>query len=200
MVVYGLDRELVCRVTPFLELGERVVWVGAPNPVALMSRWDILLLPVSLVWTGVFFYFFFIADTTDESGEQAFPGFFIVPFIVLAAYGTIGRFIFKWWRNRRTAYSVTDQRVMVLLSLPFTSRFRSLDLTELGGVQLEVRSGDSGSITFGNEPHKANWFSHTGLNPFQETKELPLAFLDIREVRKVNDLIVRQRDEFVKRA
>ena len=193
MVVYGLDRELVSRFDPFLAQGERLVWVGVPNPFAILSRWDMIVLPASLVWTGVFFYMYFIADTTDESGESTFPAFFVIPFVVLAVYGTVGRFVFKWWRNGRTAFALTDRRVMVLIRLPFTSRFRSLSLAELGGIELEVRGGGNGSITFGSQPHKANWFSNTGLNPFQETKELPLAFVDIKDVQKVNDLIARHR-------
>jgi hypothetical protein len=195
MIPFGLDQEKISKLRRFLEPNEKTLWIGAPKASAVFNRKDLILVPVSLLWTAVFLGVFFFADSSERPGDSAFPPFFAIPFSLIAAYGLIGRFVFKWWLNKRTVYAVTDRNVLVMTQLPFSSKLRTKGIDNLGEVQQDISSNGSGSLIFGGESRKANWLANTGLNPFQEANDLPLAFLGITDARSVHSLIVRQRDE-----
>lgn len=183
------------KLRELLQPGERTVWVGAPNPLSVFSRWDIIAIPISIVWTTLFLFVFFFRSSGDDTNDAIFPSFFAVPFVAAALYGLIGRFIFKWWINRRTIYAVTDRNVLVAVRFPFSTKVRTLDIGSLNGIQQDVSGSGRGTITFGEKPRNASWIANTGLNPFQYSKDLPLAFFNIADVRLVYSTIVRQRDE-----
>jgi hypothetical protein len=90
---------------------------------------------------------------------------------------------------------VTDRNVAVLTVMPFSATFRTLDIAGLPVVQQDVRSNGRGSITFGDEPTKAVWLTNIRKNFSRKKKDAPVVFMDIANVRRVHDLIVRQRDE-----
>lgn len=183
------------KLRQLLQPSEQAIWVGAPNPRSVFSRWDIIAIPFSAVWATLFVFMFFVRSSSDETSEAIFPSLFLVPFVALAAYAFVGRFIFKWWINRRTVYAVTDRNVLIAIYFPFSTKVRILDIGSLKGIQQDVSSSGRGTITFGDNPKNANWFANTGLNPFQSSKDLPLAFFNIADVRQVYSTIIRQRDD-----
>src|SRR5262245_20313073 len=85
---------------------ERVAWTGRPDPKRIFARGDLYMVPFSLMWGGFSIFW--------EAGVLSLgrPGFFALwglPFVLIGQYFIWGRFIYKWWDRRRTAYAVTDQ-------------------------------------------------------------------------------------------
>jgi len=77
------------------------------------------------------------------------PGpLFGVPFIVVALYLLIGRFIIDAVGRKRTAYAVTDRRAVIVSGI-FNRDTRSIFLRALAEVNITERRSGRGTITFG---------------------------------------------------
>lgn len=197
MIAYGIDKEKQSKLRPFLEPGERLLWTGAPGPSATFSKSDVLQIPLNIAWL-VFIAWFFGGYWNRGSDESEFPWFAAVPFFLIAFYNLFGRLVFKYWRNKRTVYAVTDHNVAVLTSLPFSTKFRILEITGLPEIKLDLKGDGRGSITFDNEPKKASWFDRVRSAFSRGSKDTQVAFVDIANVRRVHDLIARQREDITR--
>src|SRR5256714_15111334 len=94
-----------------LSAGERVEWVGRPDPAKHFTRGDVFLVPFSIMWGG--FSIFWEASAIGGAGP--FFALWGIPFVVIGLYFIFGRFIYKARRKRRTIYAVTNRRVMTIV-------------------------------------------------------------------------------------
>src|SRR2546425_12222971 len=112
------DFSLRQRLQGELLAGERILWVGQPDPSILLSRADIFLIPFSVMWGGftlVFAVIIIAGFTGNPSGGSVFPLLWAVPFLAAGQYLIWGRLVYKRWQKRRTYYAITTQRVLVAI-------------------------------------------------------------------------------------
>jgi hypothetical protein len=181
------------RLQPYLLSGERILWTGRPDPNRLLSGKDAFLIPFSLLWGGFAIFWegsvlFFMA--TGPSGPPIFFALWGIPFVVVGQYLIWGRFIGKRWLRRRTAYAVTDERVLALRGGSLQSMF----LKSLPALNQTTRADGSGSLEFGNSPVPFGYgvWANTGMDFFAMGR-IGMAFYDIDDVANVARLIDQAR-------
>lgn len=124
---------------------EAVLWSGVPGQGILFAPRDGLLIPFSLVWGG---FALFWETTVLRSGAPAMFVLFGAAFVVIAVFIVFGRFPFDAWLRSRTAYALTDRRVLILRSGPWSS-FKAISLDRLPEATLSESPGGRGTIRFG---------------------------------------------------
>src|SRR5437899_10880259 len=86
--------------------GERILWVGQPDPSILLSRADIFLVPFSVMWGGFALVFagIIVAGLVAKGGSGGLvcPLVWPLPFLVVGQSMLWGRFVHKRWRTSRT--------------------------------------------------------------------------------------------------
>ncbi|MBN9375383.1 MAG: hypothetical protein J0I40_08355 [Cellulomonas sp.] len=126
-----------------LGVDEYVLWTGGPDPAVLFGPQDAFLIPFSLLLAG-FSVFWEIGVVTSDA-----PWFFRlwgVPFLLMGAYITVGRFIVKHWLARRSTYVLTNRRAIVV-------RPRSTVELRLPGPTVTVQQSHNGrhaTVGFGS--------------------------------------------------
>jgi hypothetical protein len=167
--------------------GERIFWTGAPPTGFLLTGRDGFLIPFSLLWGG-FAIFWEWGVVTGMGKDHPAPGFFMlwgIPFVLIGLYMIFGRFIADAWMRGRTAYAVTNQRVLILRTAP-TFKFTAYALDRLPELSLEEKADGRGTIRF--QPSVAMWARNNGFSgwmPGADTDQ----FLLIPDARNVFDKI-----------
>jgi hypothetical protein len=130
--------------------GEKVLWSGAPPRGLILRASDTFLVPFSIVWaSGASMGVFQMTRKAPATGTPV-PFFLLIAvlFTAVAVYITVGRFIVDMWSRARTAYALTDQRVIIASGL-LSQTEKSLNLQTLTDVTLTERADGTGTITFG---------------------------------------------------
>ena len=138
-----------------LDAGEKLLWRGQPRQGILFRSSDIFLIPFSLLWGGfAIFWEISALSLTSRHGANApdmvryiFP-LWGVPFVAAGLYLIFGRFFVDSAQRSKTAYGITDRRVIIRSGL-FTRTTKSLNLRTLSDVTLSERADGSGTITLG---------------------------------------------------
>jgi hypothetical protein len=151
--------------------GERLLWTGRPRP-GLTPNSRLLLSFAGVVLLVVSLFLFQQGqimgpiDASDPQGRvlramRLIQGISVlVPVLVLAVPAGLDLLA-----RRRTAYALTDRRVVIAAGLN-GRRVTSRSLLLLGAVTLEVRADGSGTIGFGPETKQAaQAFGFTWLSP-----------------------------------
>ena len=157
--------------------GERVLWVGRPDPRKRFVRGDIVLIPFSIVWTAGWVGACIAMPLQGQWGALIVG----VPGAILGAYLTFGRFPHKAWRRRHTGYAVTDQRVLSVFESSRKREARAIFLDRVPQMQLFIRRDGSGSVTFGAASLEAD-----GL---EDAEGEGVGFYDIPDARYVVELV-----------
>ena len=169
--------------------GERILWEGHPPTGLMFQPMDILLIPFSFLWAG---FAFAAAAASWTSNRPGPPLLFLIPFLLAGLYVTVGRFVIDMWLRRRTAYFVTNQRV--ILRKGNGGSIRSLDIRRLPMLDLRERADGSGTINFDREP--STWFnSNSGMGFWSPAMSRDFCFMRIPNVRTTYNLIVRRADQ-----
>jgi hypothetical protein len=174
-----LDTALRAYVLP----GERLLWTGRPAPGIRFTRQDLFLIPFSLLWGG---FAIFWNVLVWRSGAPIFFNLWGLPFLLVAVYITVGRFLLEAFLRSRTVYGVSNRRILFLRRPPMP-RFRSIEIGYLPMFEYEEHSNGRGTIRF-DEERTSPWFSgHSGAwHPsFGATSQ----FDRIEEPRRVYELI-----------
>jgi hypothetical protein len=191
IVASGSDLDTVER---HLSSGERIEWVGRPDPAKHFTRGDVFLVPFSIMWGG---FAIFWESSAIAGGAGPFFALWGIPFVAVGLYFMFGRFIYKAHRKRRTIYAVTNRRVMTIVQ---GRRAESVDATHLGlipNISTSAVSNGSGSVEFGLSSPMAGWYGNSGVEFFARGQMAGsgVSFYDIEDPRGVADLVERLRDE-----
>lgn len=128
-----------------LERGERLLWAGTPRQGIVFRASDLFQVPFSLLWAGFASFWNWSVWVSDA---PILFRLFGLPFLVVGAYVSVGRFWVDARRRARTTYGVTDRRVIIASGV-VASALKSLDLQTLSDITLTERADGSGTITFG---------------------------------------------------
>ncbi|MFB9221749.1 hypothetical protein [Paracoccus cavernae] len=158
--------------------GERLLWEGRPPTGIRLTKRDKLFVPFSIFWAGFAVLWNVGVWVADAPLLFRLWG---LPFLVIAAYITVGRL---WWDSRqraRTRYAVTNQRVMIATGMG--SSVKSLDVKNLPALILDEDGKGSGTISFSHESQATGRPSFTAF-----VNGLP-EFRDIDGARRVYEII-----------
>ncbi len=125
--------------------GERIIWSGRPGQGLRLTSRDGLLIPFSLIWGG---FAVFWEMLVIQHPAPFFFRLFGVPFVLVGLYLIAGRFVVDAWLRSKTRYAVTDRRILIARSAPFSS-FVSLNLDRVPDVEMTGNSGGRGTLRFG---------------------------------------------------
>lgn len=188
---YGLNLAAVFQ--PDLLRDEKVIWAGQPSARFRLSGGDIFLVPFSLMWGG--FALFWEAGVLGlVGGGRPAPAFFLlwgIPFVLVGQYFIWGRFIYKAYKNRRTFYALTNQRVLILTTLR-SRRLQTLFLNQLPTINKTVQRDGVGTLEFGVSPSWAGAYANSGMELFAgRYGAMAPAFYDVLDIEGVYQLVMR---------
>ncbi len=179
---------------------EKMLWVGQPL-AKLFTGADILLIPFGLLFFC--FSIFWLSGALriwhwqsehlfDNLPFSLFP-LFGIPFVLIGFYIAFGRFFFKLWKKRNTYYAVTNQRALILCTVPNRS-LEAVFINANSTLNKSVNADGTGTISFGSSPPRAAMYANTGMDLFVTAGGMALApaFYDIRDVNNVYELISNQ--------
>ncbi len=183
------DRSVVERQ---LSAGERVEWIGRPDPGSHFTRGDLYLVPFSILWAG---FAVFWEATAIASGAGLFFALWGIPFVLIGLYFVVGRFIYKAYRARRTVYAVTDRRVLSIAARRGGETVETTYLRALPGISTTAGANGRGSVDVGNSGPIGNPWGNNGMEYFTRgsSGKTGVSFCDIDDARGVADLVERLR-------
>lgn len=151
------DFEVEARIAQELKPMENLLWMGRPRRGLRLNPVDIVLVPFSLLWCG------FAVCWMSNALASAAPLLFKVVgaiFVLAGLYLVIGRFLLVAGRRGRTAYAITNARV-IILSWFATERVKSVKLQGISYMSMVEELDGTGTILLGPSP-TAGFFAGTG--------------------------------------
>ena len=127
-----------------LRPGERVLWAGRPGSGRLVRISDLPALGFGALWTTIVLTAT-LAATRAESPPMVKVFFFV--FLVIGVSSAFGGIVSRGIRLRRTAYAVTDQRLLTLTG----ATLRANDVRHITETRVTVRPNGSGDLFFTGE-------------------------------------------------
>lgn len=164
--------------------GEWIEWAGAPDPTRHFNGGDIFLIPFSIFWCA---FALFWEGAVISEGNPAFM-LWGLPFVAVGLYITVGRFFYKARRRRRTAYAVTNRRVMSVVQRRNGAAVDARYLHALAGISTTANARGLGTIDFDNSSgtRALNWWADSGMSFFGTPNvRAGLCFLDIADATAV---------------
>ena len=128
----------------YITPGETVLWRGKPGKGHLLTGQDVFMIPFSILWCG---FAIFWETTAIASGAPFLFGIWGIPFVCVGLYMVFGRFLWAAYIRRRTAYVMTNQKIIRL-------RGNKIDMLEGRGmpeIHISAFRDGSGTISFGTE-------------------------------------------------
>jgi hypothetical protein len=127
--------------------GERIIWSGRPGQGLVFTGRDWLLIPLSLLWCG---FAIFWETTVVSTQTPVFMKLWGVPVVLIGVYLVAGRFLLDAWVRSGMQYAVTNKRILISRSGPF-SKFTAVSLEQLPDATLTEDADGRGTIRFGEQ-------------------------------------------------
>lgn len=177
-----MDYESERKIRPYLKPDEKLLWSGRPKAGIVFRRSDILLIPFSLLWTGLAI---FIVWHIEYAGALIF--------VAIGVYLIFGRFWVDSKIRWKTYYGLTERRIIIVSGL-FSRTVDNYPLINLPKMTVSEKPDGSGTIIIGLNRFKYTWPS--GLYwPFTRNHVQPsLEF--IPNVNSVYNEILSAQEEF----
>jgi hypothetical protein len=179
----GLDNEL----RGYLRPGEELIWQGAPAQSFTLAPADAFVIPFTVLW-----FSFACFWTVGVSVASGFGGIIGLPFLAIGSYMVAGRFLYKRYQHRHTAYGVTPDRAMIVTPRSFRDQpLRGMPLTverNRNGRRISVTmSAPEPDRPYGflgrRRPSQAAYarYANTGMDLFMRSAQFPFAFYDVED-------------------
>jgi hypothetical protein len=148
----SLSPELEALVAPEIESTEHIVWIGQPIP-SRYARLNLSFTIFGILWTT--FFLFVIAfscgfKVPNLSQKNVYFSLFCIPFLLCG----IPWLLAPYWMfrlARRTAYVITDRRVLTIACRPWGVTVHSFEPTRLSDVKRTQYNDGSGHLVFHRE-------------------------------------------------
>jgi len=166
-----------------LEDDEVLLWQGAPDPQAHLTRWDLFFIPFSILWM-TFTVVALIGFTS--SGAPPVAVVFVTLFAIYGVYLLFGRFVVKAAVKRATVYRLTTRRALIDGPRDSNSMLINPDLItmrrSMWNGHFDVVFGTRlGPWTGFVRLRVMEGYMNTGLDFFTWLSGAPFAFYDIRD-------------------
>jgi hypothetical protein len=166
--------------------GERVIWTGAPDQGLRLRGADAVMIPFSLMWCGFAIFWETMALTMHT------PWFFRlwgVPFALMGLFMAFGRFFADAWLRQRTSYAVTNERVLITRTGPFSS-FTAIRRDQLPEMELTNAANGFGTIRFGRQTPVFG--RRSGFNGWMPALDPVPQFIGIAQAQEVFNIMQRR--------
>jgi hypothetical protein len=171
------------QVQPYLRADEQLLWYGAPDPRLWFTPADAFRVPFSLLWCG---FVIFWESMAVAHGGSVFIRLWGILFVVVGLYVAVGRFFYKNYRKRRTAYAVTTRRAIVIAMRSFAD----MPLWNQPVTVKRSRGARHASVVIGNPVMSGPGlrrrsvgaqYGNTGMELLVRNANLPFAFYDVAD-------------------
>ena len=177
---------------------EKILWDGQPK-TSLFNSTDYFITLIAMIGGGgaLMGLVAAVSSVNDKPpGLSALlpsllPMIVMLPFLL---YLMFGRLLYRFWKNKHTYYAVTNQRILILYTVPSKS-LQAIFINTLPALHKSTNSKGTGTITFGNSDPRAAVYANSGLDFLASANGMRLApaFYNINNVKNIYDLIIRQR-------
>lgn len=170
-------------VSPELRHGEKLLWIGKPTPLRVITQQsgDELLNAVVVVAMIIFLSLVFpFGMMSFQFSGFSFPLFTLI-FGVLLVY-SLARPAYTFWQATRTVYALTDYRALILK--PTFGGMSTTSYPSLQRVERHSLANDKGDLIFATETYSAR-----GRYGYR-TRRRKIGFFGIPDVRHVEDLML----------
>jgi hypothetical protein len=164
--------------------GERILWSGRPAQGLRLTGNDAMLIPFSLMFAG--FAVFWESSVMTAPNVPVFAVFWGAPIVLFGLYLIVGRFLLDAWIRRGMLYAVTNKRILIYRSGPF-SKFTALSLERLPDASITERGDGRGTIRFG--PAAQFFGGRRGVSSWTPSLDPVPQFIGIENCRNVFDQI-----------
>ncbi|HEY3411190.1 MAG TPA: hypothetical protein VGK53_23735 [Propionicimonas sp.] len=127
-----------------LRPGERVLWAGRPSPGRPVRVTDLPALGFGALWTTIVLT---AMSSVGRSGAPMLVSLFFIVFLLIGVSSAFGGIVTRGIRLRRTAYAVTDQRLLTLTG----ETLQANDVRHITETRVTVRPDGSGDLFFTGE-------------------------------------------------
>ncbi|HSS99320.1 MAG TPA: hypothetical protein VLK33_19935 [Terriglobales bacterium] len=172
-----------------------IEWTGRPNPAIIFHSEDWGFIPFSLLWGGFAIFWLVgasgIGDIWVNKPNQTFEYFGLIwgtPFVLVGQYMIWGRFVYEWWKKKRTYYALTNRRALIVVDGIRSKSSTSAYFEHLSLVDKQVRSDGNGRISFGGPV--TGHFQWGKNNPPR-----PLTFDDVDDADSIFQIVARLHDK-----
>ena len=167
---------------PYITPGEAILWKGKPGKGHLLTGQDVFMIPFSIIWCGFAFFWEGTVLTTDAPFVFKLFG---LPFVCVGLYMVFGRFIHTAFMRKRTAYVITNKKIIRLRG----SQIDMLDGKTMPPMHTSAYRDGSGTIGFGEEYyHYGSVNRKTRRNPhYFSLENIP----DVARVQQYIDMMER---------
>jgi hypothetical protein len=181
------------RVNSLILSGERILWIGRPDPAVNFTLADAYLIPFSLLWFGFVAIWNIGVGTSPNAQLFSAVGVF---FLVAGVYVVFGRFVYKRLNKLRTVYAITTHRALVLTGA------RKVTEIPASGQPITTRIARNGkhmTVTFGMQRtglfSQRNNYPNTGLEVMAFLTPQPVAFYDVVDVDGLQAALAKSREK-----
>ena len=142
----------------YLGPGEMLLWEGKPDDrLFVLTAADAIMIPFSLLWGG---FALFWNLGVWAMGAPFFFKLWGLPFLVVGAYITVGRFFVDQRIRQKTVYALTTKRAFIATSA-FGRKLRDKPIRP--ETAINYAPGKSASITFGGVTPQAAQMRQMGV-------------------------------------
>ena len=179
------------RLSGCLQPGERVLWQGKPGLFPFWTNENapvILAMPIALaVWGAMAFGLHSILTAEVSVPPPVLAALLIgmTPLALWMGWIGLGQWLAPWLRLRRTAYLITDKRVMRQQG----RQVDALDLLHLPEITLRPEKDGHGSLLFGQHPMEMRTSYSRGISEYHLFRKEPFALWQIPEAKQVLTLL-----------
>ena len=167
------DEYNFCR--PYLTAGEAVLWRGKPGKGHILTGQDVFMIPFSILWCG---FAIFWETSVILSGAPVLFALWGIPFVCVGLYLVFGRFLWTAWIRKRTAYVITNKKILRARG----NRIDMLDRSNLPPMYVTARRDGSGTIRFGAY-HRRGRNTLTG-------NDAPFLLENLEDVARVQNILL----------
>ncbi len=188
------DVELWNQVTPELQNGEELLWVGKPTPLrVVLANGELIagLFSVALlIFVFVMFSNFRMPSFQSPAGSSFSPfslfNWFPLFFAAIALF-TVGRPLYEFFMATRTIYGLTDKRALIIKhSLSGKSVESYTEIDQLERTSLDNGKGDLVFARLSTRYRRKGGY---------RTRTRKIGFFGIDNVREVEALMLRSLKE-----
>lgn len=176
------DVDALERLQPHVSPDEQMLWSGAPDPRVVFTAYDLFLVPFSILWGG----FAMVWETVALTDGPVIMKLWGIPFVLVGLYMMVGRFFYKRYAKRRTAYGVTSQRALIVSPRSFTD----MPLRNQSVSVQRSRDGRHATVTIGGPPPirgifganrraQSRMYANTGMDLLSRRGDYAFAFYDV---------------------
>lgn len=172
-----------------INIGEKLLWFGQPNPKVHFTPYDKILIPFSILSFGFCIFVFTISLIL---GAPIISSIFGILFVFLVLNFLYFRFRTKIRRKKLTYYAISNQRVFLL----YQGRkqiFKEMKISNINDLIKEVRPDGTGTLIFGKRNKYIfsfynHLFQNSGLEDIKSYSTLT-HFFDIDNANQVYQIL-----------